>query len=69
MMRGEKVCAFIEAYCKIPEGAHVAQPIKLMKFQKQIIRSAHDQCHRQSGERGQSSIEGCWCGLADRPAY
>jgi len=43
MMRGEKVCAFIEAYCKIPEGAHVAQPIKLMKFQKQFIRSAHDQ--------------------------
>ena len=37
MKRGEKVCAFIEAYCKIPEGAHVGQPIKLMKFQKQFI--------------------------------
>ncbi len=33
MTRGEKVCAFIEQYCKIPEGALVGQPIKLMKFQ------------------------------------
>ena len=37
MTRGEKVCAFIEAYCKIPEGTQVGQPIKLMKFQKQFI--------------------------------
>jgi len=46
MMRGEKVCAFIEAYCKIPEGAHVAQPIKLMKFQKQFILDVYDNPHR-----------------------
>jgi len=45
-MRGEKVCAFIEAYCKIPEGAHVAQPIKLMKFQKQFILDVYDNPHR-----------------------
>ena len=37
MTRGEKVCAFIEQYCLIPEGAQVGQPIKLMKFQKQFI--------------------------------
>ncbi len=36
MIRGEKVCAFIEQYCLIPEGAQVGQPIKLMKFQKQL---------------------------------
>ena len=30
MTRGEKVCAFIEQYCKIPEGAEVGQPIKLI---------------------------------------
>jgi len=34
MTRGEKVCAFIEQYCKIPEGAQVGQPIKLMKSHK-----------------------------------
>jgi len=32
MTRGEKVSAFIEAYCKIPEGAQVGQPIKPMTF-------------------------------------
>ena len=30
MTRGEKIVAFIEAYCKIPEGAEVGQPIKLI---------------------------------------
>ena len=42
MTRGEKVCAFIKAYCKILEGAQAAQaaqPIKLMKFQKQSVVS------------------------------
>ena len=45
MTRGEKVCAFIEAYCKIPEGAKVDQPIKLMKFQKQFILYVYDNPH------------------------
>ena len=45
MTRGEKVCAFIEAYCKIPEGAQVGQPIKLMKFQKQFILDVYDNPH------------------------
>ena len=30
MTRGENVCAFIEQYCLIPEGAEVGQPIKLI---------------------------------------
>jgi hypothetical protein len=34
MTRGEKICALIEHYCLIPEGAQVGQPIKLMKFQR-----------------------------------
>ena len=34
MTRGEKICAFIEHYCLIQEGAQVGQPIKLMKFQR-----------------------------------
>ena len=30
MTRGQKVCAFIEAYCKIPEGAQVGRDIEGM---------------------------------------
>ena len=33
----KKIIAFIEAYCKIPEGVQVVQPMKLMKFQRQVI--------------------------------
>ena len=46
--RGEKVCAFIEQYCKIPEGAKVGQPIKLMKFQKQFILDVYHNPHGTS---------------------
>ena len=42
MPRGKKICAFIEAYCKIPEGAQVGQSMKLMKFQKQFILEVYD---------------------------
>ena len=48
MTRGEKIVAFIEAYCKIPEGAHVGQQIKLMKFQKQFILGVYDNPHGTS---------------------
>ena len=48
MTRGEKIIVFIEAYCKIPEGAHVGQPIKLMKFQKQFILDVYDKPHGTS---------------------
>ena len=37
MTRGGKIVAFIEAYCKIPEGAQVGQPMKLMKFQNSLF--------------------------------
>ncbi len=42
MTRGEKVCAFIERYCLIPEGAQVGQPMKLMPFQRQFILDVYD---------------------------
>ena len=48
MTRGEKIVAFIEAYCKIPEGAQVAQPIKLTKFQKHFILDVYDNSHGTS---------------------
>jgi hypothetical protein len=34
MTCGQKVCAFIEHYYLIPEGAQFGSPVKLMKFQR-----------------------------------
>jgi phage terminase large subunit-like protein len=48
MTHGKKVCAFIEAYCKIPEGAQVGQPMKLMAFQKKFILDVYDNPHDTS---------------------
>ena len=42
MTRGEKVCAFIERYCLVPEGAQVGKPIKLAKFQRDFILAIYD---------------------------
>lgn len=36
MTTAEKVIAFIERYCFVPEGALVGQPIKLEDFKKFI---------------------------------
>jgi len=40
--RGEKVCAFIEQFCPVPEGKLVGQPIKLMGFQRKFILEVYD---------------------------
>ena len=48
MTRGEKICAFIEHYCLIPECAQVGQPIKLMKFQRKFILDVFDNPHGNS---------------------
>lgn len=40
--RGEKVCKFIEAYCPVPEGKLVGQPIKLLAFQRKFILDIYD---------------------------
>ena len=42
MTLGEKICTFIAHYVLIPEGAHVGQAMKLMKFQKQFILEVYD---------------------------
>ena len=42
MTRGEKVCKFIEAYCLIPEGSKVGQPIKLLDFQRKFVLDVYD---------------------------
>jgi phage terminase large subunit-like protein len=47
LTRGEKVCAFIEKYCMVPEGdgdgsAAVGQPMKLEPFQRKFILEIYD---------------------------
>lgn len=42
MTRGERVIAFIERYCRVPEGRHVGKPLRLMEFQKRFIREVYD---------------------------
>ena len=45
MTRGEKVIAFIEAYCKTPEGAKVGSSLKLADFQREFITDIYDNPH------------------------
>ena len=45
MTRGEKVIAFIETYCKVPEGKDVGKPVVLAEFQKKFILDIYDNPH------------------------
>lgn len=45
MTRGEKVIAFIERFCVVPEGKLVGKPLKLDPFQKRFIRDVYDNPH------------------------
>lgn len=45
MTRGDRVIAFIERYCNIPEGPMVGQPVKLAPFQKKFIIDVYDNPH------------------------
>lgn len=42
LTRGQRVIAFIEGFCKVPEGSHVGKPIVLAEFQKQFILDIYD---------------------------
>lgn len=42
MTRGQRVCAFIERFCPVPEGKRVGQPMKLMAFQRKFILDIYD---------------------------
>jgi phage terminase large subunit-like protein len=42
MTRAERIIAFIEKFCKTPEGKNVGQPLKLMPFQKAFIKDIYD---------------------------
>ncbi|MFV0284455.1 MAG: terminase large subunit [Castellaniella sp.] len=54
MTRAEAVIAFIERYCRVPEGALVGQPMVLADFQKEFIRAVYDNEH--GTRRGYLSI-------------
>lgn len=45
MTRGERVVAFVERYCLVPDGAHVGKPIKLADFQRRFILAVYDNPH------------------------
>lgn len=42
MTRGDRVIAFIEEFCKTPEGEHVGQKLKLADFQRKFIHDIYD---------------------------
>lgn len=54
MTRGEKVIAFIERYCRVPEGAMVGAPLKLEPFQRRFVLDVYDNPH--GTRRGIASI-------------
>lgn len=45
MTRAEKVIAFIERYCVVPEGELIGQPVKLADFQKRFLTEIYDNPH------------------------
>lgn len=42
MTRGEKIIAFIERYCVVPEGKLIGKPMRLLPFQKRFIIEVFD---------------------------
>lgn len=42
LTRAGRVIAFIEKYCRVPEGSKVGEPIVLLPFQKKFIRAVYD---------------------------
>jgi phage terminase large subunit-like protein len=42
MTRGERIIAFVEAYCRVPEGKLVGRPMRLDEFQKDFILRVYD---------------------------
>lgn len=42
LTRGERVIAFVQRYCLIPEGTGVGKPVKLLPFQKKFILDVYD---------------------------
>ena len=43
--RGERVIAFVEKFCLVPEGSGVGKPVRLLPFQKKFILDVYDNPH------------------------
>lgn len=68
MTRGERVIAFIEKYCVVPEGRHVGKPLRLMPFQKRFILAIYDNAAGTSRaylaiarKNGKTALIACLC--------
>lgn len=48
LTRGERVIAFIERFCIVPEGTLLGQKVKLLPFQKKFILDIYDNPHGTS---------------------
>jgi phage terminase large subunit-like protein len=48
LTRGEKVIAFIERFCRVPEGVLLGQPVRLLDFQRRFILDVYDNPARTS---------------------
>lgn len=46
LSRGNRVIAFIQTWCKVPEGKDVGKPIKLNRFQRRFIIAVYDNPHK-----------------------
>ncbi len=42
MTRGERVIAFVERYCLVPEGTLLGKPVRLLAFQRKFILDVYD---------------------------
>jgi phage terminase large subunit-like protein len=42
LTRGERVIAFIERYCLVPEGTLLGKPVRLLPFQRKFILEVYD---------------------------
>jgi phage terminase large subunit-like protein len=54
LTRGERVCAFIERYCVVPEGDLLGKPVRLEPFQRKFILAIYD--NPRGTRRGYLSI-------------
>lgn len=48
MTRGERVIAFVEKFCLVPEGNLLGRPVKLLPFQRKFILDVYDNPARTS---------------------
>lgn len=48
LSRGERNIAWIEGFCRIPEGKFVGKPVKLCGFQRDVIRGIYDSPTRRA---------------------